>query len=177
MIEHKLNSIIREIPDFPKKGIKFKDITSLLLDYNLCENVLNHLVAKISDLKIDAVVGVESRGFLFGFALANKLKVPFIPVRKSGKLPGETISYKYDLEYGSSELEIHKNDLKKDWNVLIHDDLLATGGTAVATSELIKKSGAQVSGFIFIVKLDYLKGEGKLRKYSKNILGILNCKN
>lgn len=176
MIENKLNSIIREIPDFPKKGIKFKDITSLLLDPIICAEVLDSLSEKTSFLKIDAVVGVESRGFLFGFVLANKLKVPFIPVRKSGKLPGETISYKYDLEYGSSELEIHKNDLKKDWNVLIHDDLLATGGTAVAVSELIKKSGAKISGFIFIVKLDYLKGEEKLKKYSKNILGIINYK-
>ena len=177
MLESKLDTIIREVTDFPKKGINFKDITSLLLNSNECTEVLDSLVKKIRNIKLDAIVGVESRGFLFGFLLANKLGVPFVPVRKSGKLPGKTISHKYDLEYGSSELEIHHNDIKKGWDILIHDDLLATGGTAVAAAELVKESRANVAGFLFIVKLDYLNGEKKIEKYSKNILGILNCKN
>ena len=177
MLKSKLDDIIREVPDFPKKGIKFKDITSLLLCSNECTEVLDFLVKKVTNIKLDAIVGIESRGFLFGFLLANKLGVPFIPIRKSGKLPGETISYKYDLEYGSSELEIHHNDIKEGWDVLIHDELLATGGTAVAAAELLKKSRANVAGFLFIVKLDYLQGENKIKKYSNNILGVLNYKN
>ena len=177
MLERKLDTIIREVPDFPKKGIKFKDITSLLLNSNECSEVLDFLVKKVKNIKLDAIVGIESRGFLFGFLLANKLGLPFVPVRKSGKLPGQTISYKYDLEYGSSELEIHYNDIQEGWDVLIHDDLLATGGTAVAAAELVKKSRANVAGFLFIVKLDYLNGKNKIEKYSKNILGVLNCQN
>ncbi len=177
MLERKLDTIIREVPDFPKKGIKFKDITSLLLNSNECSEVLDFLVKKVKNIKLDAIVGIESRGFLFGFLLANKLGLPFVPVRKSGKLPGQTISYKYDLEYGSSELEIHYNDIQEGWDVLIHDDLLATGGTAIAAAELVKKSRANVAGFLFIVKLDYLNGKNKIEKYSKNILGVLNCQN
>ena len=108
--------------------------------------------------------------------MANKLGVPFIPIRKSGKLPGETIKYKYDLEYGSSEVEIHKDDIKKDWNVLIHDDLLATGGTACAAAELINLSGANVAGFTFIVSLDFLSPNKKLFKYSSNIFSLVEYK-
>ena len=156
MLSKEIDSEIREVIDFPKKGISFKDITPLLMDKNLSDKIILEFKSRVMDLDIDAVIGIESRGFLYGFLLANKLGVPFIPIRKSGKLPGKTIKYKYDLEYGSAEVEIHKDDIKKDWNVLVHDDLLATGGTACAAAELINLSGAKVAGFTFIVSLDYL---------------------
>ena len=144
MIDKEIDALIREVVDFPKKGISFKDITPHLMDKNISDKIILEFKSRIMDLDIDAVVGIESRGFLYGFLLANKLGIPFIPIRKSGKLPGETIKYKYDLEYGSSEVEIHKDDIKKDWNVLVHDDLLATGGTACAAAELINLSGAKI---------------------------------
>ena len=147
MIKEKLDDVIRTIPDFPKEGISFKDITPLLLDYNLTNDIIDAFISALNGVKVDAIVGVESRGFLFGFLLANKMGVPFIPIRKVGKLPGETLKYKYDLEYGSAEVEVHKNDIKPDWNVVVHDDLLATGGTAVAASELILQLEARVSAF------------------------------
>ena len=123
-------------------------------------------------LKIDAIVGVESRGFLFGFLLANKMRIPFIPIRKTGKLPGETLKCKYNLEYGSAEVEIHKSDIKQDWNVLIHDDLLATGGTASASAELIKKLDANIAGFAFVIVLDFLNGKEIIKKYSSDIISL-----
>ena len=176
MIDKEIDALIREVVDFPKKGISFKDITPLLMDKNISDKIILEFKSRIMDLDIDAVVGIESRGFLYGFLLANKLGVPFIPIRKSGKLPGETIKYKYDLEYGSSEVEIHKDDIKKDWNVLIHDDLLATGGTACAAAELINLSGANVAGFTFIVSLDFLSPNKKLFKYSRNIFNLVEYK-
>ena len=176
MIDKEIDVLIREVVDFPKKGISFKDITPLLMDKNISDKIILEFKSRIMDLDIDAVVGIESRGFLYGFLLANKLGVPFIPIRKSGKLPGETIKYKYDLEYGSSEVEIHKDDIKKDWNVLIHDDLLATGGTACAAAELINLSGANVAGFTFIVSLDFLSPNKKLIKYSSNIFNLVEYK-
>lgn len=176
MIDKEIDALIREVVDFPKKGISFKDITPLLMDKNISDKIILEFKSRIMDLDIDAVVGIESRGFLYGFLLANKLGVPFIPIRKSGKLPGETIKYKYDLEYGSSEVEIHKDDIKKDWNVLIHDDLLATGGTACAAAELINLSGANVAGFTFIVSLDFLSPNKKLIKYSSNIFNLVEYK-
>lgn len=176
MIDKEIDALIRDVVDFPKKGISFKDITPLLMDKNISDKIILEFKSRIMDLDIDAVVGIESRGFLYGFLLANKLGVPFIPIRKSGKLPGETIKYKYDLEYGSSEVEIHKDDIKKDWNVLIHDDLLATGGTACAAAELINLSGANVAGFTFIVSLDFLSPNKKLIKYSSNIFNLVEYK-
>ena len=176
MISKEIDSKIREILDFPKKGISFKDITPLLMDKNLSDKIILEFKSRLMDLEIDAVIGIESRGFLYGFLLANKLGVPFIPVRKSGKLPGKTIKYKYDLEYGSSEVEIHKDDIKKEWNVLIHDDLLATGGTACAAAELINLSGASVVGFTFIVSLDFLNPYKKLSKYSSKIINLVEYK-
>ena len=172
MIKDKIDVVIREIPDFPNEGINFKDITPLLLDYNLSEEIINSFVSELEALHIDAIVGVESRGFLFGFLLSNKMGVPFIPIRKAGKLPGETLKYKYELEYGSSEVEIHKCDIHKDWNVLVHDDLLATGGTACAAAELINQLNANVVAFAFIVSLDFLNGSERLRKYSDNIISL-----
>ena len=172
MIENRIDAVIREVPDFPKKGINFKDITSLLLNQEITNDIINAFIVRLRDVKIDAIIGVESRGFLFGFLLANRMKIPFIPIRKVGKLPGETLKYKYDLEYGSSEVEVHISDIKKDWNVLIHDDLLATGGTACAASELVEKLGAKVVAFAFIISLDFLDGNKRLEKYSKNIISL-----
>ena len=176
MIDKEIDALIREVVDFPKKGISFKDITPLLMDKNISDKIILEFKSRIMGLDIDAVVGIESRGFLYGFLLANKLGVPFIPIRKSGKLPGETIKFKYDLEYGSSEVEIHKDDIKKDWNVLVHDDLLATGGTACAAAELINLSGAKVAGFTFIVSLDFLNPNKKLFEYSSNVFSLVEYK-
>ena len=176
MIDLEIDSLIREVIDFPKKGISFKDITPLLMDKDISDKIILEFESRVMDFDLDAIVGIESRGFLYGFLLANKLGIPFIPIRKSGKLPCKTIKYKYDLEYGSSEIEIHKDDLKKDWNVLIHDDLLATGGTACAAAELISLSGAKVAGFTFIVSLDFLNPNEKLSKYSNNIINLVEYK-
>ena len=119
--------------------------------------------------KPDAIVGIESRGFLFGFLLANKLNIPFILIRKAGKLPYKTHSYEYALEYGSAKMEMHIDSLQKGWNVLVHDDLLATGGTAEAAAQLIKQQGANVCGFTFVVELGFLNGKQKLNIHSNNI--------
>jgi len=172
MISQKIHTAIREVPNFPKTGINFKDITTLLLDSKLSNEIVDSFIERLKGKKIDAIVGVESRGFLFGFLLANKIGIPFIPIRKVGKLPGKTLKYKYDLEYGSAEVEIHKSDIKKGWNIVVHDDLLATGGTACAASELIQQLGANVAAFTFVISLDYLKGNAKLEKYSKEIISL-----
>ena len=174
MISQKLDAAIREVPNFPKAGINFKDITPLLLDTDLSSEIIEAFIEQLSATKIDAIVGVESRGFLFGFLLANKMGIPFIPIRKVGKLPGETLKYKYDLEYGSAEVEVHKSDIKQGWNVLVHDDLLATGGTACAASELVQQLGAKVAGFAFVITLEFLNGKEKLKQYSPNIISLKN---
>ena len=174
MISKKIDLVIREVPDFPKRGINFKDITTLLLDKELSSEIIDTFINRLKGKKGDAIVGVESRGFLFGFLLANKMGIPFIPIRKSGKLPGETLRCKYDLEYGSAEVEVHKSDIKKGWNILIHDDLLATGGTAVAASELIQMLGANVAAYAFIISLKRLNGDKKLSKFSDNIIILAN---
>ena len=173
MIQEKLDKVIRTIPNFPKDGISFKDITPLLLDSSLTNNIIDEFIIKLEGVKIDAIVGVESRGFLFGFLLANKMEIPFIPIRKVGKLPGETLQYKYDLEYGSAEVEIHKNDVQKGWNILIHDDLLATGGTASAAAELVLRLGCKVSAFTFVVNLDFLNGKKEIKEYTNNIISLI----
>ena len=174
MLDLEINKIIREVIDFPKKGISFKDITPLLMDKEISDKIISEFIKRVKHLKIDAIVGIESRGFLYGFLLANKLGVPFVPIRKSGKLPCKKLKYKYDLEYGSSEIEIHANDIKKDWNILIHDDLLATGGTACAAAELIKMAHANVVGFAFIVSLSYLNPYRRLNIYSNSIISLLD---
>jgi len=172
MISDKLDKAIREVPDFPKPGIHFKDITNILLDPELSAEIIDAFIDELSNIKVDAIVGVESRGFLFGFLLANKMGIPFVPIRKVGKLPGETLKFKYDLEYGSAEVEVHKSDIKEGWNVVVHDDMLATGGTACAASELIQRLGANVAAFAFVISLDYLKGNEALEKYSKEIISL-----
>jgi len=173
MISSKLVEAIRDVPDFPKPGILFKDITPILLDAQLTREVVNKMVSQVSALNLDAIVGIESRGFWFGIMLANKLDIPFIPIRKKGKLPYKTVSYSYDLEYGSAEIEMHKEAIKDGWNVLVHDDLLATGGTACASAELIKLQKGNVAGFSFVVDLSFLNGEEELKKYSENIFNLV----
>ena len=174
MIQDKIKAAIRDVKDFPKEGILFKDITPILEDSRLCSEIVDEFVKQLLDTKINAIIGVESRGFLFGMLLANRLGVPFIPVRKKGKLPYKTISYKYDLEYGSAEVEMHIDTVKKNWNVLIHDDLLATGGTAMAAAELVKQEGANIAGFAFLIGLDFLNGKDVIKKYSSNIVSLVN---
>jgi len=174
MISTKLKDVIRDVPDFPKPGIVFKDITPILLDPQLTRDIIDEMVIHVEDLNLNAIVGIESRGFWFGIMLANKLEIPFIPIRKKGKLPYKTISYSYDLEYGSAEIEMHEDEIKKDWNVLIHDDLLATGGTACAAAELIKMQDANVAGFSFVVDLSFLNGSDVIKKYSENIFNLVS---
>lgn len=174
MISEKLNKVIRDVPNFPKEGIIFKDITPILLDAKLTKEVVSELAENSKKLNLDAIVGIESRGFWFGIMLANELNIPFIPIRKKGKLPYKTLSYKYDLEYGSAEVEIHEDAIQPNWNILVHDDLLATGGTAKAAAELILMQQANVAGFSFVVELDFLNGRNELLKYSKNIISLTN---
>ncbi|MCE3280737.1 MAG: adenine phosphoribosyltransferase [Bacteroidetes bacterium] len=173
MLEEKIKSVIRDVPDFPKPGILFKDITPILHDHKLCSEIVDAFAEKLSESKPDAIVGIESRGFLFGFALANKLQIPFILVRKAGKLPYKKIAFEYSLEYGTAKVEMHEDEIKKGWNVLIHDDLLATGGTAEAAAKLIQMQGGNVSGFAFLVELEFLKGTEKLQQYSKNSISLV----
>ncbi|HUM03956.1 MAG TPA: adenine phosphoribosyltransferase [Terriglobales bacterium] len=160
-----LKKLIREVPDFPKRGILFYDITTLLKDKLGFATLIDALSENYIGKEIDLVLGMEARGFIFGPALAYRLNAGFVPVRKPGKLPAETAKVSYDLEYGSNSLEIHKDAIRKGQRVLIVDDLLATGGTAVATAELACGLGAQIAGLAFVVELDFLKGREKLRQY------------
>lgn len=173
MIEDKIKSAIRDVPDFPKKGIMFKDITPIFLNSYLCDEITEEFIKRFEGTKLDAVVGIESRGFLFGILIANKLNIPFVLIRKAGKLPYKTVSYEYELEYGTSKVEMHIDAIKSGWNVLIHDDLLATAGTATAGAELIKMQGGNVAGFAFLVELEFLKGKEKLKKYSDKIISLV----
>jgi adenine phosphoribosyltransferase len=167
-LESNIKAAIRDVPDFPKPGFMFKDITPIFENQTLCNQIVDGFVNIIGP-KPDAIVGIESRGFLFGLLLANKLNVPFVLVRKAGKLPYKTISHEYELEYGTAKIEMHIDSLKPNWNVLIHDDLLATGGTAEAAAVLVEKQGAKVCGFTFVVGLEFLNGKDKLIKHSNNI--------
>lgn len=173
MLSQKIQSVIRDVPDFPKPGIVFKDITPILMNPVLCEEVVSGMKQKLNGVKVDAVVGVESRGFLFGMMLANALSVPFVPVRKVGKLPYKVVSHKYELEYGAAEVEMHVDAIRKDWNVVLHDDLLATGGTAAAAAELIEKLGGRVSAFAFVIELEFLNGTKTLKKYSDKMISLV----
>jgi len=157
-----LKSYVRDIIDFPKKGINFKDITPLLSDPVACNACSEQLYQLAKDLQIDTVVGVEARGFYFGVPLANRLGAGFVPVRKPGKLPYKTISMTYDLEYGTDTLEMHQDAIKPGARVLLHDDVLATGGTAKAVCELIEELGGEVVQCNFIMELSFLQGNQKL---------------
>ncbi|MCO7354701.1 adenine phosphoribosyltransferase [Riemerella anatipestifer] len=168
----KLEQTIDNIPNFPKEGIQFKDITPIFLNPELYEEVIDDLV-EFSKGKVDVVCGIESRGFLFGIAVAVKLGVPFVLIRKKGKLPPPFISQKYDLEYGSSEIEMKEGQLKAGDRVLIHDDLLATGGTTEAAAKLVEKQGAKAVQFSFLIGLKALGGEAKLKKFNSEIYQLL----
>lgn len=171
-LELEVKSIIRDVPNFPKDGIIFKDITTLL-----ATPYLNNKVQKVFDenaksLEADVVVGIDSRGFLYGNTIASNNEIPFVPVRKKGKLPFSTIERKYFLEYGEASLEMHKDAIKRGQKVLIHDDLLATGGTAFAAADLVEALGGKVIGFSFVINLSYLNGASKLKLKSENLFAI-----
>lgn len=168
-LEEQIRSAVTVVPDFPRQGIQYKDITTLFLEPAVCRNVLHTLAEQYRNEGIGAIIGLESRGFMFGFALSLELDVPFIMVRKKGKLPRETYEVSYELEYGESVIEIHRDALHSGQRVLIHDDLLATGGTAEAAARLVKASGAELAGFSFLIELSYLKGRKKLSPYSDAI--------
>ncbi len=161
-----LAELIRDVPDFPKPGIIFKDITPLLADPGAMAQAVTQLIAPFADAGIDIVIGVESRGFIFGALVAAEMGVAFVPIRKPGKLPYETISVSYELEYGTDTVEIHCDAVKPGQKVLMVDDLLATGGTMAASCELIEKLGGIVAGITFVIDLAFLDGKSKLDGYT-----------
>lgn len=170
MVTTDLSQYIRSIPDFPKQGIIFKDITTLLKDKNAIKYALKEFYEPVKDLRIDKVVGVESRGFVFGGLLAEKLDAGFVPVRKPGKLPAETIKETYVLEYGVDSVEIHADAIQKGDRVLMHDDLLATGGTMEAACKLVERLGGEIVQVSFLIELSFLNGREKLKQYNVHSL-------
>jgi adenine phosphoribosyltransferase len=170
MIAAQIKAAVRDIPDFPKPGIIFKDITPILKDPALCQNIVDAFAEQLAGTKIDVIAGIESRGFLFGLMLAIKLGVPFVPVRKAGKLPYAIKQKVYELEYGTATIEMHTDAIEPGQHVLIHDDLLATGGTVTAASELITELGGIISGFSFVIGLGFLNGKEKIEGLSDNIV-------
>jgi adenine phosphoribosyltransferase len=165
-----LRAKIREVPDFPKPGILFYDITTLLKEADAFRDVIDEMADQVKDANIDLVVGMESRGFIFSAPLAYKLDAGFVPVRKLGKLPAETIEVEYSLEYGTATLEVHKDAIREGQRVLIVDDLLATGGTVMGTIELVRRLGGEIAGLSFMVELTALRGREKLGDYTINTL-------
>jgi adenine phosphoribosyltransferase len=162
--EHELKSLIRDVYDFPKPGIVFKDISPLLGNADVRDQVVSSIRSHYENVKVEAVASIEARGFIFGALLAQAFHVPFIPIRKAGKLPFKTIRQSYSLEYGEASLELHIDSVSKGQNVLLHDDLLATGGTSEAAAKLIARLGGQIAGFSFIVNLAFLPGEKLLKE-------------
>ena len=160
-----LKSLIREVPDFPKPGILFYDITTLMKDGPGLRKTVDSLVAHFKDRKVDLVVGIEARGYFFAPAVALALGVGFVPVRKPKKLPCEVEFWEYDLEYGTDRLEIHRDAITPGQNILIVDDVLATGGTAGAVARLVEKLGGRIAGFGFVIELDFLEGRKRLLNY------------
>lgn len=173
MISERLQQIIRNVPDFPKEGILFKDITPIFSDPALCRDIAGAFSELFRDKEIEAVAGIEARGFLFGFLLAQELNVPFIPIRKAGKLPYKKIFREYALEYGTAKIEMHTDALRPGQKVLLHDDLLATGGSAEAAAELILEGGGDLVGFAFLVNLTFLGGDEKLKHFAKPIESLV----
>lgn len=157
-LEDKIKSIVRDVQDFPKPGILFKDITPLLAEPDLVKEVIVEIAKHYKGQRIDAIAAVEARGFIFGSILAQELRCAFVPMRKSGKLPYKTLAQEYALEYGSASVEVHVDAIQPGWKVLIHDDLLATGGTAGAAANLVNKLGGEVVGFSFLINLSFLPG-------------------
>ncbi|TXI77790.1 MAG: adenine phosphoribosyltransferase [Flavobacteriales bacterium] len=173
-LERRLKATIRAVPDFPKPGILFRDITPVLENAALCTEAVEGFRRALDGQPIDAIAGIESRGFLFGMPLAMALGVPFVTVRKKGKLPWKTVSYSYDLEYGSAEVEIHQDSVKPGMRVMIHDDLLATGGTAAAAAELIRMQGGTVAAFSFLIELGFLQGVQRLKPYQAEVIRLVS---
>lgn len=165
-----LKDYIRSIQDYPKEGILFRDITTLLKDKDAFKLAIDKMAEQVKDKKVDLIVGAESRGFLIGSALAYKINCGFIPVRKKGKLPYKTISEEYALEYGTDTLYMHEDAIKKGDNVLVVDDLIATGGTALAMIKMVEKLGGNVIGSSFLIELEELNGRKEIEKYPINIL-------
>lgn len=162
-VSESIKAVLREVKDYPKPGIVFKDITPLLAQPDLMRDSVRQIADHYRNMKPDAVAACEARGFIFGSILALELGCAFIPVRKAGKLPYKTLSQDYALEYGKATLEMHIDAVKPGWKVLVHDDVLATGGTAIATGNLIQRAGGSVAGFSFIINLSFLLGEEKLK--------------
>ena len=167
-----LKRLVRTVPDFPKSGILFYDITTLLKDRLGFASLIDALAAHYLERDIDLVLGIEARGFIFGPALAYRLNAGFVPIRKPGKLPAETAKVKYDLEYGSDSLEIHKDAITPGQRVIIVDDLLATGGTMQASVELVERLGGIVAGIAVAIELDFLKGRARFPSY--DVLSLLH---
>lgn len=174
MIENKIKSVIQSIPDFPKAGIDYKDIMPILEDANLCSEITNAFCDQLKKMNPEAIVGIESRGFLFGMLIANKLGIPFIPIRKKGKLPGKTFTVSYDLEYGSAAIEVQASASIANKRVVIHDDLLATGGTVDAVGKLMHLMNAEVVAFAFLINLNLIDYQEKLKPYSNNFITLVN---
>jgi adenine phosphoribosyltransferase len=174
MIETKLKAAIRDVPDFPKPGILFKDITPILKNASLCNEIVDAFALQLQDVEIDVIAGIESRGFLFGLMLANKLNVPFVPIRKQGKLPFKKIQQPCELEYGSAILELHEDAILPGQKVLIHDDLLATGGTVNAATRLVRQLQGEVAGYAFVISLDFLNGREALKLQSSTIVSLIS---
>jgi adenine phosphoribosyltransferase len=160
-----LERFIRDVPGFPREGVLFKDITPLLGNPAAFQHTLDRLEANVRDSNAQAIVGIESRGFIFGTPLAARMGLPFVPVRKPGKLPAAHMSVEYSLEYGSGQLDIHADALERGVRAYIVDDLLATGGTARATAKLVEVIGAVVAGFGFVIELEFLKGRDAINEY------------
>jgi adenine phosphoribosyltransferase len=167
-----MKALIREVPDFPKPGINFYDITTLLKDKAGFNTIIDRVTEQVASLKPDYVLGIEARGFIFAPAVAYKLNAGFVPVRKPNKLPAATERISYELEYGMDTLEIHKDAIQAGARVVIVDDLLATGGTALATARLVEKLGGKVNAIAFVIELDFLKGRERLDAY--NVLSLLH---
>ena len=169
-----LKDYIRSIPDYPKKGILFRDITTLIKNEKAFSNTIEQIVNASKEFKVDKIAAIESRGFVFASAVSYLLKRPFILLRKKNKLPAETHSVDFELEYGTATIEVHKDSISKDDNILIIDDLIATGGTAEASAKLVKMSGGKVSGFIFVINLFDLGGSDNLIKNGYKVKNLID---
>jgi adenine phosphoribosyltransferase len=164
ILSEKIKSTIRDVADYPKPGIIFKDITPVLASPLLVREITEAFIEQVRPMRFDAIAAIEARGFIFGAILAHELNCRFIPVRKTGKLPYKTVKQEYALEYGSGSIEMHADAIQPGWKVLVHDDLLATGGTAGAAAQLIRNFDAEVAGFSFLINLGFLPGEQFLQQ-------------
>ncbi len=172
-LEQKIKSTIRDVVDYPKPGIIFKDITPLFSDPLLIREIIDSFKRQLVSVEFDAIAAVEARGFIFGAILAYEMNRPFIPIRKVGKLPYTTVQQEYALEYGSATIEMHSDAVRPGWKVLVHDDVLATGGTAAATGAMLQSVNADVAGFSFLINLSFLPGEANLNRQFGNAVHSL----